>query len=73
MRRKVDLNLYIGYLLLSIGLLSVVYSVITLVLSLLIWYTGITLYLKDILFELVFILLGFLVIRNRKMKIEKLC
>ncbi|MFX1242023.1 MAG: hypothetical protein ACFFA7_12310 [Promethearchaeota archaeon] len=66
MSRKTDLNLIIGYLIFSIGLITVVYSVITLIIGLFIWYTGIVLYVKDILFELVFILLGFIIIRKHR-------
>ena len=65
-----DLNLFIGYLILSIGLLSVIYSVIALIIGLFIWYFGVfIIYAKDILFELVFILLGFLIIRKHKKKL----
>ncbi|MFX0008627.1 MAG: hypothetical protein ACFFAV_18105 [Candidatus Hermodarchaeota archaeon] len=66
MSRKTDLNLIIGYLIFSIGLITVVYSVITLIIGLFIWYNGIVLYVKDILFELVFILLGFIIIRKHR-------
>jgi len=66
MKRKIDLTVFIGITLLLFGSISASYGIITVILNLFFGYTGIIFYVKDVLFDLVFLLLGLLLIRRNK-------
>ncbi|MCK4285275.1 MAG: hypothetical protein KAX18_03690 [Candidatus Lokiarchaeota archaeon] len=66
MKRKIDLPAYIGITLLLFGSISASYGIIAVIVNLFFGYTGIIFYVKDVLFDLVFILLGLLIIRKKK-------
>ena len=68
LKKKVDLDLILGILLLSFGLISTTYAIVTVIIKLIFGYMGIIIYVKDLLFDLVFILLGLLIIRKKKDK-----
>ena len=54
-----------GILFFSFGLISISYGIIALIIRVAFGFIGI-MYVKDILFDLVFLLLGFLLIRQNK-------
>jgi len=66
MKRKIDLTVFIGITLFLFGSISTSYGIITLIINLFFGYTGIIFYVKDVLFDLVFLLLGLLLIRRNK-------
>ncbi|MFX1593714.1 MAG: hypothetical protein ACFFB6_06295 [Promethearchaeota archaeon] len=66
MKKKIEFNYIIGILLFSYGVISAAYSIITVILDLLVLYTAIFLQVKDLLFDIIFILLGFILIRRKK-------
>ena len=66
MKRKIDLPAYIGITLFLFGSISASYGIIAVIVNLFFGYTGIIFYVKDVLFDLVFILLGLLIIRKKK-------
>jgi len=66
MTRKIDLTVCIGISLFLFGLISTSYGIITVIIKLFFGYTGIIVYVKDVLFDLVFILLGLFLIRMNK-------
>jgi len=66
MTRKIDLTVCIGISLFLFGLISTSYGIITVIIKLFFGYTGIIVYVKDVLFDLVFILLGLFLIRRNK-------
>jgi len=66
MKRKNDLPAYIGITLLLFGSISALYGIIAVIINLFFGYTGIIFYVKDVLFDLIFILLGLLLIRRNK-------
>jgi hypothetical protein len=66
MKRKIDLTVFIGITLFLFGSISTSYGIITMIIRLFFGYTGIIVYVKDVLFDLVFILLGLLLIRRNK-------
>ncbi len=66
MKRKIDFTVFIGISLLLFGAISTSYGIITVIIKLFFGYTGIIVYVKDVLFDLVFILLGVLLIRRNK-------
>ena len=68
MKKKVEFESFMGFFLLIIGGLSITISIISIILNILLIQTGFFLYVKDILFELVFILLGLILIRKKKIK-----
>lgn len=68
MRKKVEFDLILGLFLLIFGVLSATYAIITVILNILLAHTGFFIYVKDILFDLVFILLGLIFIRKKKKK-----
>ena len=66
MKRKIDLTVFIGITLFLFGSISTSYGIITVIIKLFFGYTGIIVYVKDVLFDLVFILLGLFLIRRNK-------
>jgi len=66
MKKKIDLTVFVGITLLLFGLLSTSYGIITVIIKLFFSYTGIIVYVKDVLFDLVFLLLGLFLIRRNK-------
>ncbi|MFX0164640.1 MAG: hypothetical protein ACFE9V_04905 [Candidatus Hodarchaeota archaeon] len=67
MRRKNDFTFFMGILLFSFGLISILYGIIALNIRVFFGFKESIVYVKDILFDLVFLLLGLLLIRqNRK-------
>ena len=66
MKRKNDLTFYMGIMLFSFGIISISYGVIVLIIRVSFGFVGIIVYAKDILFDLVFLLLGFLLIRQNR-------
>jgi hypothetical protein len=66
MKRKTDLTGFIGIMLFLIGLISTSYGIISIIIKVFFGYTGIIVYVKDVLFDPVFLLLGFLLIRKNK-------
>ena len=66
MKRRIDLTVFIGISLFLFGLISMSYGFITVIISLFFGYTGIIVYVKDVLFDIVFLLLGLLLIRKNK-------
>ncbi|MBY8984572.1 MAG: hypothetical protein KGD65_05885 [Candidatus Lokiarchaeota archaeon] len=69
MKRKIDLTVFMGVTLFSFGLISISYGIIALIITVPFGYIGIIVYTKDVLFDLVFLLLGFILIRrNKKVK-----
>lgn len=68
MRKKVEFDFILGIFLLIFGVLSATYAIITVILNILLAHTGFFIYVKDILFDLVFILLGLIFIRKKKKK-----
>ncbi|MFX1281560.1 MAG: hypothetical protein ACFFA3_19580 [Promethearchaeota archaeon] len=66
MKKKTDLTYFFGIILFSFGIISISYSVSALVFRISIGFTGSIMYVKDIGFDLVFLLLGFLIIRKVK-------
>ncbi len=68
LKKKVELDLILGVFLFSFGLISIVYSVFALIINLFFIRLASIILIKDIFFEIVFVLLGFLLIRKKKMK-----
>ena len=68
MRKKVEFDLILGIFLLIFGVFSAAYAIVTVILNILLAHTGFFIYVKDILFDLVFILLGLIFIRKKKKK-----
>ena len=66
MKRRINLTVFIGISLFLFGLISMLYGIITVTINLFFGYLGIILYVKDVLFDLVFLLLGLLLIRKNK-------
>ena len=66
MKRKIDFNVFMGIMLFSFGLISISYGIIAFIIMVSFGYTGIIVYIKDVLFDLVFLLLGFILIRRNK-------
>jgi hypothetical protein len=66
MKRKIDFTIFIGYSLLIFGLFSTSYGIIAVIIRPFFGYLGIILYVKDVFFDLIFILLGLLIIRRNK-------
>lgn len=66
MKKKMDLLYFFGIILFSFGVISISYSIIALVFRISIGFTGSIMYVKDIGFDLIFLLLGFLIIRQVK-------
>jgi hypothetical protein len=66
MKRKIDFTVFIGYSLFLFGLFSTSYGIITVIVRLSFGYIGFIIYVKDVLFDLVFLLLGLIVIRKNK-------
>ena len=69
MKKKIEFDLFMGFFLLIIGGLSATISIISVILNILLVHTGFFMYVKDILFEIVFILLGIILIRKKKIRI----
>ena len=66
MKRKIDLTVFIGITLFLFGLISTSYGIITVIIKLFFGHTGIIVHVKDMFFDLVFLLLGLLLIRRKK-------
>jgi hypothetical protein len=64
--KKVEISYLIGVFLFSFGCFSIIYVFIVVIVNLSAGYTGILLRAKDITFDAVFIVLGLLLIRNKK-------
>jgi len=69
MKKKVEFDLIFGFFLLIFGAFSATYAMVTMILKLILAQTGFIIYAKDMLFDLVFILLGLLFIRKKKRRI----
>jgi hypothetical protein len=65
MKRKIEFTFFIGILLFSFGIISISYAIIALIIRVSFGFIGF-IYVKDIFFDLVFLLLGFLVIRQNR-------
>lgn len=68
MKKKVEFDLIFGIFLLLFGVFSATYGIIAIIVNILLAHTGFFIYVKDILFDLIFILLGLLFIRKKKIK-----
>ena len=66
MKRKIDFTVFIGITLFLFGSISASYGIITVFIKLFFGNTGIIVHVKDVLYDLVFILLGLLLIRRNK-------
>lgn len=66
MKRKNNLTYFFGIILFSFGLISISYAIIALIIRAFFGFLGTIIYAKDILFDLVFLLLGFLIIRQNR-------
>ena len=66
MKRKIDLTVFIGITLFLFGLFSASYGIITVIINLIFGHLGIIVYVKDVLFDLIFLLLGLIIIRKNK-------
>lgn len=66
LKKKVELDLILGVFLFSFGLISIIYSVFALIINVFFIRLGSFILIKDIFFEVVFVLLGFLLIRKKK-------
>ncbi|MFW9828029.1 MAG: hypothetical protein ACFFEY_10575 [Candidatus Thorarchaeota archaeon] len=66
MSKKVDVSYLIGVFLFSFGCFSFIYVFTVVIINLSAGYTGILLRAKDITFDALFIFLGVLLIRNKK-------
>ncbi|GAG84911.1 unnamed protein product, partial [marine sediment metagenome] len=55
MKRKIDFTVFIGYGLFIFGLFSTSYGIITVIVWLFFGNIGIIIYVKDVLFDLVFL------------------
>jgi len=68
LKKKFDFNLIAGVILLSFGSFTAAYSIIAIVFNLFFEQSRIFIYTKDILFDIVFILLGLMLIRKKNQK-----
>ncbi|MFX1365413.1 MAG: hypothetical protein ACFFCE_11640 [Promethearchaeota archaeon] len=68
MKKKVEFDLIFGYFLFIVGTFSVGYAFIVFIINIALIPTGFFILIKDISFDLVFILLGLLIIRKKKTK-----
>ncbi|MFX1307996.1 MAG: hypothetical protein ACFFDG_14405 [Promethearchaeota archaeon] len=68
MKKKSDLYLILGIFLLAFGTISTGYAIVILIIRIIFMNKGIILYVKDVLFDLVFILLGLLILRKKNSK-----
>lgn len=66
MKKKTDLIYFFGIVLFSFGVISVSYSITALVYRISTGFARTIMYVKDIGFDLIFLLLGFLIIRQVK-------
>ena len=66
MKKKIDLLYFFGIILFSFGIISISYSITALVFRVSVGFTVSIMYVKDIGFDLIFLLLGFLIIRQVK-------
>lgn len=66
MKRKIDFTSFMGIMLFSFGVISISYGIIALIFTVSFGYIGIIVYTKDVLFDLVFLLLGYILIRRNK-------
>ncbi|MFX1499778.1 MAG: hypothetical protein ACFFDH_02295 [Promethearchaeota archaeon] len=66
MKKKVEFDLIFGYFLFIVGACSVGYVIVVFIIDLALIPLGIFILIKDISFDLVFILLGLLLIRKKK-------
>ena len=66
MKRKIDKTYFIGITLFLFGSISTSYGIISVIINLSFGHTGIIFYVKDVFFDLVFLLLGLLLIRKNK-------
>ncbi len=66
MKRKIDFTFFMGILLFSFGLISISYGITALIIRAFFGFLGILVYVKDMLFDLIFLLLGFLLIRKNR-------
>ncbi len=71
MKRKNDLTFYMGIMLFSFGLISISYGIIALIITVSFGFVGNIVYVKDILFDLVFLLLGLLLIRKDRNSVPR--
>ncbi|MHA2391089.1 MAG: hypothetical protein ACXAEX_03895 [Promethearchaeota archaeon] len=69
MKKKIDFGLILGCFLLTFGTFSTLYAVSMLIIQLIFFQLGFVIYVKDMLFDIIFILLGLIVIRKKKHKI----
>ena len=66
MKKKVEFDLFFGYVLLIFGACSVGYVVVAFIINVVSLQTGFFLIIRDISFDLVLILLGLLIVRKKK-------
>ncbi len=66
LKKKVNAQLISGLLIFAIGATSAIYNVSAVILNLFLMNSGVIFQVKDLLFDLVFILLGLLLIRKKK-------
>ncbi len=66
MKRKIDLTFFVGITLFLFGSISASYGIITVIIKLFFGNAGFIVYVKDELYDLVFLLLGLLLIRRNK-------
>ena len=66
MKRKIDFTSFMGIMLFSFGLISISYGILALIITLSFGYIGIIVYTKDMLFDLIFLLLGYILIKRNK-------
>ncbi|HDZ18700.1 MAG TPA: hypothetical protein ENH75_10435 [archaeon] len=68
MKRKLDAHLISGILILTIGTTSAFYNVSAVILNFFLFSSGVIFRVKDLFFDIVFILLGLLLLRKKKIK-----
>ena len=67
MKKKLEVDLIFGLMLLIFGSISATYRIISVIINISLVQTGIFMYVKDILFDIIFILLGLILIRKKRM------
>ncbi|MFX1323827.1 MAG: hypothetical protein ACFE8N_02650 [Promethearchaeota archaeon] len=68
MKKKVDYGLVFGYILLTFGVFSSLYAITMLIIQIVLVPLGIVVYVKDLLFDIIFLLLGLILIRKKRKK-----
>jgi len=68
LNKKFEIDLIFGYILLSYGIISAGYSIITIMIYLPLASLGIVVVAKDMTFDLVFMFIGYILIKKKKHK-----